>query len=99
VLLIRNAIVSSAQVFRQGWERPDAVWVLLPTVHYPYPAATKAGLEHAVSASNAAKSLHPMRNREVPADIIVIAVWFVAPIGVSDITDSNRNVPYRTQGY
>lgn len=98
VLLIGNAIVSSAHVFPQGLERPDGMCAPLLTVHYPYPAATKVGLEHAVSASNAARSSHQMRNREVPADIIVIVVWFVAPISVSDITDGNRNVLYRTLG-
>ncbi len=62
------------------------------------PAPTKVGLERAVSASNAASSSHQMRNREVPAGIIVIVAWFVAPISASDSTGGNRNVLYRTQG-
>ncbi len=60
-------------------------------------APTKVGLERPVSAPDVARSSNQMRHHELPANIIDL--WFVAPISVSGITNGNRKVSYRTQGW
>ena len=60
-------------------------------------APTKVGLERPVSAPDVARSSDELENGELPADIIDL--WFVAPISVSGITNGNRKVSYRTQGW
>lgn len=60
-------------------------------------APTKVGLERPVSAPDVARSSDQVRNRDVPTNIIDL--WFVALISVSGITNGNRKVSYRTQGW